>query len=99
MLLNIGKSSAKMEPIGTTTSENSTKADTRATAGQAAEYLRFTLIPGISAFVEDDDGQDLIEYALVSALVALGAVAAIKTVSTKIALVFTAIGTTLTSSV
>ena len=50
-------------------------------------------------FVNDEMGQDLIEYALVTALVALGAVASLKSVSTKIGTVYTSIGTTLTTSV
>ena len=46
----------------------------------------------------DESGQDLIEYALVAALVGLGAVASIKTLGTKIAGAFTSIGTTLTTN-
>jgi pilus assembly protein Flp/PilA len=47
----------------------------------------------------EESGQDLIEYALVAALVGLGAVASMKTLSTSIGTAFTSIGTTLTSSV
>jgi pilus assembly protein Flp/PilA len=50
-------------------------------------------------FLRDEAGQDLIEYALVAALVGLGAVASMKTLSTKIGSAFTAIGTSLTSNV
>lgn len=49
--------------------------------------------------LRDDSGQDLIEYALVAALVGLGAVASMKTLSTKIGTAFTTIGTSLTSNV
>jgi pilus assembly protein Flp/PilA len=44
----------------------------------------------------DEQGQDLIEYALVVALIALAATAGMSTVATDINLAFTSIGTTLT---
>ena len=47
----------------------------------------------------DESGQDLIEYALVAALVGLGAVASMKTLSSAISTAFGSIGTTLTSNV
>ncbi len=53
----------------------------------------------MNAFVNDESGQDLIEYALVAALIGLGAVASLKTLSTAVTGAFTAIGTTLTSAV
>jgi pilus assembly protein Flp/PilA len=46
-----------------------------------------------------DDGQDLIEYALVVALVALGAVAGMQTVAGDINNAFNTIGSTLSTSV
>lgn len=49
--------------------------------------------------VMDESGQDLIEYALVAALVGLGAVASMKTLSTAISGAFSSIGTTLTTNV
>ena len=49
--------------------------------------------------LHEEAGQDLIEYALVAALVGLGAVASMKTLSTKIGSAFTTIGTSLTSEV
>ena len=49
--------------------------------------------------IVEESGQDLIEYALVAALVGLGAVASMKTLSTSIGTAFTSIGTTLTSNV
>jgi pilus assembly protein Flp/PilA len=52
-----------------------------------------------SNLMNDESGQDLIEYALVSALIALGAVAILRSVSGNITTVFTSIGTTLTSAV
>ena len=47
---------------------------------------------------EDESGQDLIEYALIAALLALAAVAGMKTLSTNISAAFTAIDTALTSA-
>ena len=49
--------------------------------------------------LRDDSGQDLIEYALVAALIGLGATAAMSGLSTTIGSAFTSIGTRLTSSV
>jgi len=46
----------------------------------------------------DESGQDLIEYALVAALVALGAVASMKSLATTINSTFISIGSTLTSA-
>jgi pilus assembly protein Flp/PilA len=48
--------------------------------------------------IAEESGQDLIEYALVAALVGLGAVTAMKSLSTSISTAFTNIGTTLTTS-
>ena len=44
-----------------------------------------------------DNGQDLIEYALVAALIALAATAGMNTVASDINAAFTSIGTKLTS--
>jgi pilus assembly protein Flp/PilA len=48
--------------------------------------------------ISDESGQDLIEYALVAAIIALGATAAMTTVSGDITKVFTKIGTALTTA-
>jgi pilus assembly protein Flp/PilA len=50
-------------------------------------------------FVSDESGQDLIEYALVACLIALGAVAALGTLNTAISGAFTSIGTKITNAV
>ncbi len=50
-------------------------------------------------FCADESGQDLIEYALVAALLGLGAVVAMKNLSTNIGNAFKSIGTTLTTNV
>jgi pilus assembly protein Flp/PilA len=47
----------------------------------------------------DESGQDLIEYALVAAIVGLGAIASLKGLSTKIGTSFSSVSSTLTSSV
>jgi len=52
-----------------------------------------------SNLMNDESGQDLIEYALVAALVGLGAVAAMKTLGSNINTAFTSVGTTLTTNV
>jgi pilus assembly protein Flp/PilA len=48
--------------------------------------------------IVEESGQDLIEYALVAALVGLSAVVSMKSLSTAIGSAFSNIGTTLTSS-
>lgn len=51
------------------------------------------------ALVKDESGQDLIEYALVAALIGLGAVSSMKSFATTIGNAFTTVGSTLTSNV
>ena len=48
--------------------------------------------------LRDESGQDLIEYALVAALIALGAVAAMNNVATGISNAFSAVGSDLTAA-
>jgi pilus assembly protein Flp/PilA len=48
--------------------------------------------------LSDETGQDLIEYALVAALVGLGAIVALKNLSTHIDNSFSSVSSTLTSS-
>ncbi len=52
----------------------------------------------LSGLIRDESGQDLIEYALVAAIIALGATAAMTTLATDIKAVFTKISTTLTTN-
>jgi pilus assembly protein Flp/PilA len=49
------------------------------------------------AIVGDERGQDLVEYALVVALIALAATASMKTLATTIGTAFTSVGTKLTT--
>ncbi len=52
----------------------------------------------LSNFVNDESGQDLIEYALVAAIVALGAISSMKSLATTIGTTFNSIGTTLSNN-
>ena len=49
-------------------------------------------------FVNDESGQDLIEYALIAAVISLGAVVALKGLATEISSIFTSVTSTLTSA-
>lgn len=53
----------------------------------------------LRTMLSDEQGQDLIEYALVVALIAFGATAAMKTLSSDINTAFSNIGNTLNSSI
>ena len=56
-----------------------------------------TLGSDVRRIITDKSGQDLIEYALVVALIAFAAAAGMTTVATKINAAFTNIGTKLTT--
>jgi pilus assembly protein Flp/PilA len=49
------------------------------------------------AFIGDQSGQDLVEYALVLALIALAATVSMKALATTIGTAFTSVGTKLTT--
>jgi pilus assembly protein Flp/PilA len=49
------------------------------------------------AIIRDESGQDLVEYALVLALIALAATVSMKTLATNIGTAFTSVGTKLTT--
>ena len=53
----------------------------------------------LTNFIRDESGQDLIEYALVALLIALGAVTAMGTLATSISSTFTAVSSKLNSAV
>ncbi len=61
--------------------------------------LRNTRMSMLSALIRDESGQDLIEYALVAAIIALGATAAMTSLASSITSAFTKIGTSLTNAV
>jgi pilus assembly protein Flp/PilA len=50
------------------------------------------------AFMKDESGQDLIEYALVAGLIGLGAVVAMTSLSGKIGNAFNTVGNNLTNA-
>jgi pilus assembly protein Flp/PilA len=53
----------------------------------------------LSNLLKEESGQDLIEYALVAALIALGATAAMTTLAGTISTAFTTVGSKLTAAV
>jgi len=52
----------------------------------------------LTKLAKEDSGQDLIEYALVAALIGLGAVASITTLKNTIANTFNTVGSQLTNA-
>lgn len=50
-------------------------------------------------FLRDESGQDLIEYALVAAILALAAVAGMSTLASNISNAFSAVGSKLSSAI
>ena len=56
-------------------------------------------LQAVKNLVREESGQDLIEYALIAAIIALGAIAAMTTLSASISNAFSAIGVKLSSSV
>jgi pilus assembly protein Flp/PilA len=56
-------------------------------------------LQSLKNLLRDDSGQDLIEYALVAALIGLGATAAMTTLATTIGSAFASVGTKLTNAV
>jgi pilus assembly protein Flp/PilA len=60
-----------------------------------SQILFFELV----SFVRSEDAQDLVEYALVVALVAFGAIASMNTLATKVSSTFTQIGTSLSTTI
>jgi pilus assembly protein Flp/PilA len=53
----------------------------------------------LSDLLRDESGQDLIEYALVAALIALGATAAMTTLAGSISTAFSTVGSKLNTAV
>ena len=51
------------------------------------------------AFIQDEDGQDLIEYALVAGIIGLGTVSAMDSLATYIGNAFISVGTALANAV
>lgn len=61
--------------------------------------LMINILVKVQDLLKNEEGQDLVEYGLVVALVAFGAVAAMKALGTEISTVFSDITSTLTSAV
>jgi pilus assembly protein Flp/PilA len=61
--------------------------------------LNKTIAPLLRDLLHDESGQDLIEYALVAALVGLGTVVALKALSNSIGNTFNKVGSSLTNNV
>ena len=59
----------------------------------------YTYISEMLTCLAREDGQDLVEYGLVIALVAFSCIAALQTVSTDISMIYSAISSTVASSV
>jgi pilus assembly protein Flp/PilA len=53
----------------------------------------------VKQFLAEEGGQDLIEYALIAGLIALGAVTSMSTLATTIGTAFTTVGTKLSTNV
>ena len=49
------------------------------------------------AMIQDESGQDLVEYALVVSLIALGATASMSTLATKFSTAFSSVGSKLST--
>jgi len=56
-----------------------------------------TLMTRVRAFVRDDEGQDLIEYALLAGLISLVAVATVTTAGSQVSNIFQTITSKLTA--
>jgi pilus assembly protein Flp/PilA len=63
--------------------------------GQIANQRKNTMKQLFKNLMNDESGQDLIEYALIAALIALGAIVAMGSLSNKISNEFNTIGSSL----
>lgn len=63
-----------------------------------SQFIR-NLFPQITAKLFDETGQDLVEYGLTMAVIALGSVAGMTAVAQSLNQVFLAVGTLLTSTI
>jgi len=62
-------------------------------------FKLFNIYLKMKSLLQDDEGQDLIEYSLVAALIALAAAAGMKVLGTGISTSFSTISSTLASSI
>jgi pilus assembly protein Flp/PilA len=61
--------------------------------------MKMNILRTLKALHNDESGQDLIEYALIAALIALGAILSMSALATDINAAFTKIGSTLNGAV
>ena len=66
---------------------------------EASQEGRLSMKREFLKLLRDESGQDLIEYALVAAIIALAAVAAMSTLASNISNAFSAVGSKLSSAV
>jgi pilus assembly protein Flp/PilA len=64
----------------------------------SGEEIMFNLINFVKSFSSTEEGQDLLEYALLVALIALVAVGAVTAAGGSVSAIFTAIGDRLTAA-
>jgi pilus assembly protein Flp/PilA len=55
-------------------------------------------IKRLMEIVRDEDGQDLIEYAIVAGLIGIGAIVSLSSLDTKLKTAFNSVGSKLTSA-
>jgi pilus assembly protein Flp/PilA len=67
-------------------------------ADASGEELMFNLINFVKTFSNQEDGQDLLEYALLVALIALVAIGAVGMAGGQVSAIFTAIATQLAAA-
>jgi pilus assembly protein Flp/PilA len=60
--------------------------------------VKMTTVTKLLSLIHDEDGQDLIEYALVAGLIGIGAIVSLGGLGTKIKTAFNTVGSTLTSA-
>jgi pilus assembly protein Flp/PilA len=61
--------------------------------------VSISLGPHLTKLLNDESGQDLIEYALIAAIISLGAAATMKTLAETISTALSGIGSRLTTAV
>jgi len=66
--------------------------------GQGEQYMMTRSMELLKNLLRDEDGQDLIEYALVAGLIGVGAVVSLSGLDTKIKTAFNNVGNQLTNA-
>jgi pilus assembly protein Flp/PilA len=63
------------------------------------KFMIQNIFANVQNFLTEEEGQDLVEYALVVALIALAATTGMSSLATKLSAAFTSIGTTVAADV